>query len=83
MAVGTGLQHATAIQAITLNAAKAFGRDREYGSIQPGKRADLVLWSGDPLELSSVAERVWIGGEEQSLNTRQRQLFERYKAKGP
>jgi imidazolonepropionase-like amidohydrolase len=83
IAVGAGLQHAAAIQAITLNAAKAFGRDREYGSIQPGKRADLVLWSGDPLELSTVVERVWIGGEEQSLNTRQRQLFERYKTKGP
>jgi imidazolonepropionase-like amidohydrolase len=83
MAVGMGLTHEAALKAITLGAAQAFGHDKEVGSIEVGKRADVVLWSADPLELSSVAERMWIGGEEQSLYTRQRALVERYRVQAP
>lgn len=81
IAVGAGLSHRAAIQAITLNAARAFGKERDYGSVTVGKHADLVLWSGDPLELTSAAEHLWIGGEEQSLRSRQDDLFDRYAKK--
>ena len=81
IAVGNGLSHSGAVRAITLAVARAFGRDSEYGSVETGKRANVVLWSGDPLELSSVAEHIWIDGEEQSLSTRQRELAERYRTK--
>ena len=55
-----------------------FGKSKELGSVEKGKRANLVLWSGDPLELSSIAEKVWIDGVEQPLDNRQRQLVRRY-----
>jgi imidazolonepropionase-like amidohydrolase len=83
IAVGAGMSRRAAIQAITLNAARAFGRDRDYGSVTAGKRADLVLWSGDPLELSTLAESLWIGGEEQPLRSRQDDLFDRYASPKP
>lgn len=78
IAVAHGLDHPAALRAITLTPAEVFGKGKELGSIERGKRANLVLWSGDPLELSSFAERVWIDGVEQSLDTRQRQLVRRY-----
>ena len=73
-----GLDHAAAVMAITLTPAEAFGLADHLGSVSPGKRANLVLWSGDPLEVTSVAERIWIDGIEQPLDNRQRQLVRRY-----
>lgn len=78
LAVAYGLERAAALSAITLGPARALGLDKDVGTVAPGKRADVVLWSGDPLELSSVAERVFIAGEEQPKDTRQRALVERY-----
>ena len=77
-AVANGMPHQAALQAITLNAAQIYGQAKDLGSVQPGKRANLVLWSGDPFELSSIAERVWVDGEPMSLETRQKQLAKRY-----
>ncbi len=78
IAVSYGLPRPKALSAITLQPAKALGLDREVGSIEQGKRADLVVWSADPLELSSFAEKVFIAGVEQPLQTRQGALVERY-----
>src|SRR3569833_1088315 len=47
-AVAHGLPHAAALAAITINPARVFGIADRVGSIEPGKEADLVLWSGDP-----------------------------------
>jgi len=77
-AVAHGYPRAQALRAITLTPAEVFGKGKELGSIAKGKRANLVLWSGDPLELSSVAERIWIDGAPMSLDNRQRALAERY-----
>ena len=44
-----------------------------------GKDADVVVWSGDPFELTTGAEHVFIQGREMSRDTRQRQLLERYR----
>ena len=78
IAVSYGLPRNVALSAITLEPAKALGLDKLLGSIEAGKRADVVLWNGDPLELSSIAEKVIIGGVEQTLITRQTRLVERY-----
>ena len=78
IAVSYGLPRLRALRAITLGPAEALGLDKELGSIERDRRADLVLWSGDPLELSTVAEKVFIGGVEQPLATRQTKLVERY-----
>lgn len=78
IAVSYGLPRAKALEAITLAPAISLGLEKDVGSVERGKRADLVLWSGDPLELSSFAEKVFIGGVEQPLGTRQSKLVERY-----
>ena len=55
-------QRETALRAITLNPAKVLGLEDRIGSLAVGKDADLVLWSGDPLDVMQRALRVWIGG---------------------
>lgn len=62
-AVKSGLPYEEALKAITLNPAKVLGIDDRYGSLEVGKMADLVLWSGDPLEIQSEVEQVYIHGE--------------------
>ncbi len=74
----TGLDWASAFAAITSKPAEALGLGGEIGSLRPGRRADVVIWSGDPLELSSGVEKLWIDGVEQSLTTRQTRLRDRY-----
>lgn len=78
IAVARGLPREAALRAITSRAAEAFGKGREVGTISVGKRANLVLWSGDPLELSTVAERVFIDGRELPQQNRQLELARRY-----
>jgi imidazolonepropionase-like amidohydrolase len=63
IAVHYGLPEEAALQMVTINPAKILGIENRVGSIEPGKDADLVLWSGDPLEISSKAERVYIDGK--------------------
>jgi imidazolonepropionase-like amidohydrolase len=74
----TGLSWAEAFAAITSKPAEIAGLGAEIGSLQPGRRADVVVWSGDPLELASAVEKVWIDGVEQDLSTRQTRLRDRY-----
>ena len=66
------------MRSITSLPARIFGLAQKTGSIENGKQADLVLWDGDPFENQTVAERVWIAGAPQSLETRQKALAKRY-----
>ncbi len=63
-AVKEGLDPVVALRAITINPAKAMGVDDRVGSLAVGKDADLVLWSGDPLDVMQRALSVYIGGRE-------------------
>jgi imidazolonepropionase-like amidohydrolase len=63
MAVKGGLDFYEALKAITINPAVILGIDNILGSIEAGKRADLVLWDGSPLEILSRADLVIAGGE--------------------
>lgn len=74
----TGLDWGAAFATISSKPAEIVGLGAEIGSLRPGRRADVVLWSGDPLELASAAERVWIDGVEQSMENRQTRLRTRY-----
>jgi imidazolonepropionase-like amidohydrolase len=78
-AVANGMDRERALESVTLTPARLWGVDDRVGSIEPGKDADLVIWSGDPFELSTGAEQVFIRGVEMSKDTRQRQLLERYR----
>jgi hypothetical protein len=77
-AVANGMPWADALAALTRVPAEAFGVGGQLGSIAPGQRADLVLWSGDPLELGSLAEQVWLDGRAQPMRSRQTDLRDRY-----
>ena len=57
---------------------RVFGVAGEFGTIAPGKRADLVLWDGDPLEVSTVAQQVWLDGRAIPMRSRQTELRDRY-----
>lgn len=74
----TGLAWDAAFAAITVKPAEAIGMAGEIGSLRPGRRGDVVIWSGDPLELSTAALDVWIDGIRQPLGTRQAELLKRY-----
>ena len=79
----TGVSWDEAFAMITSRPAEMMGLGEEIGSLRPGRRADVVIWSGDPLELDSAAERVWIDGVEQDLTTRQSRLAQRYRSLAP
>jgi imidazolonepropionase-like amidohydrolase len=64
LAVKEGLDPATALAAITINPARIAGIDDRLGSIEPGKDADLVIWTGDPLDVHSRVELALIEGAE-------------------
>jgi len=64
LAVKDGLDRETALRALTINPARIAGIEDRLGSIEPGKDADLVLWSGDPLDVLSRAERAFVDGAE-------------------
>lgn len=74
---GVGLNWDQAFAAITAAPADIFGL-ADRGRLTPGAVADVVIWSGDPLELSSAPERMFIGGAEQVMDSRQRKLARRY-----
>lgn len=74
----TGLDWSDAFAAITSKPAQAIGMSSEIGSLQPGRRGDVVIWDGDPLEVTSGVDAVWIDGVRQSLETRQTRLRARY-----
>ncbi|HTW02159.1 MAG TPA: amidohydrolase [Streptosporangiaceae bacterium] len=64
LAVKEGLDSETALRAITINPARIIGVAGRLGSLEPGKDADLVIWSGDPLDVNSRAERAYQDGLE-------------------
>ena len=75
----TGVSWGEALAMITSRPAQAIGMGAEIGSLAPGRRADLVVWSGDPLEGTSAAEQVFIDGVRQPLQTHQTRLLDRYR----
>lgn len=77
-AVAYGLPHAEALRAVTLVPAQLFGVADRYGSLEPGKVANVVVWGGDPLELLTPVEHVFIRGRQVPMVSRDTQLRDRY-----
>jgi imidazolonepropionase-like amidohydrolase len=77
-AVAYGLPYEDALKAITANPSRIYGLDAVTGTIEPGRSADLVLWSGDPLEVTSAPTRVFIEGRDIPMRSRQTLLRDRY-----
>ena len=82
-AVSYGMAWDQALRAVTLSPAEIFGVGDRYGSLEPGRVANVVVWSGDPFEFTTAVEHVFIRGKEIPLRSRQTELFERYKTLPP
>ena len=78
----TGLDWNAAFAAITSVPAEAIGMGGEIGSLKAGRRGDIVIWDGDPLELGTGVAAVYIDGIKQPLRTRQDALRDRYMLPG-
>ena len=81
-AVRAGMGWTEALRAATLAPAQVLGVADTHGSLQPGKTANVVVWSGDPFEFSTSAEHVFIRGQEIDHDSRQLRLLQRYRTLG-
>lgn len=77
-AVAYGLSWEDALRAVTLAPAEVLGVAANIGALAAGRDANVVVWSGDPFEFSSVAEHVFVRGIESDRKSRQQLLTERY-----
>jgi imidazolonepropionase-like amidohydrolase len=75
--IGDGDSHNSALDAISKNVAEVYGLDG-LGEINVGDQASLVLWDGDPLEVTSYADKVFIQGQEIAMQSRSTLLRDRY-----
>ena len=82
-AVATGMTWEQALRAVTLTPAEILGVSDRYGSLEAGKVANVVIWTGDPFEFSTGVEHVFIRGKDIPLRSRQTELLERYKTLPP
>jgi imidazolonepropionase-like amidohydrolase len=77
-AVANGLPYEKGLEAIMSNPARIYGMSSRTGSLEAGMDADVVLWSGDPLEVTSAPEQVFIRGRKIPMTSRQTELRDRY-----
>lgn len=77
-AVANGLPWEAGLAGLTKVPAQTLGVDSQVGEIAPGKRADLVLWTGDPLDVANTAQQVWMDGRAIPMRSRQTELRDRY-----
>ena len=82
-AVAYGMKWEDALRAVTLAPAEVIGVSDRVGSLQVGRSANVVVWSGDPFEFATQAEHVFVRGREYTGPTREDELTNRYKNKPP
>lgn len=82
-AVANGLPWIEGLKSITSNPAQIYGVDDRVGSLQEGMQADIVVWSGDPLQVTESAEQVVINGNLINMESRQSKLRDRYLKREP
>ncbi|HEU4799586.1 MAG TPA: amidohydrolase family protein [Gemmatimonadales bacterium] len=78
-AVRNGMPWEHALRAVTRTPGELFGTTNGVGVLAPGRPADVVVWGGDPFEISTHADVVIIGGKETELRSRQTELLEKYR----
>ncbi len=80
-AVSFGLPYDAALKAVTINGAEIWGAGDKMGSIEKGKWADLVLTTGDPLEIPTQIKMMFIKGKEVDLSSKHTKLYDKYIAR--
>ena len=81
MAAAFGLPKDITLKSVTLFAARILGVDDRVGSIEKGKDATLIVTDGDPLEITTHVEMMYIQGRNVDLNNRQKMLYAKYREK--
>jgi imidazolonepropionase-like amidohydrolase len=81
LAVAYGLDADAALRALTINAAEIFGVADRYGSLAPGKIANVVVTTGDPMDVRSVVRHLFIRGRPVPLDDRHTRLYEQFRAR--
>jgi hypothetical protein len=83
VAVANGLPYQAALEGLTINPARIFGLQDKQGTVLPGSKANLVIWSGDPLEVTTISETVILDGKNTPMVSRQTLLRDRYLPQSP
>jgi imidazolonepropionase-like amidohydrolase len=81
LAIAYGLDPEEGLKAITINPARIWGVDRDYGSIEPGKVANLMVATGDPIDIRSRIREVFIKGQRMKFDDRHTELYEKFRAR--
>jgi imidazolonepropionase-like amidohydrolase len=81
LAVAYGLDPDEALRALTINPARIWGAADRLGSIEPGKVANLMLTTGDPLDVRTTVKQVFIRGEPIPMTDRHTELWEKFRAR--
>ena len=81
MAAAFGLPREQALKAVTLHAARILGVADRVGSLEVGKDATLIVTDGDPLEVTTHVEKLYIQGRDVDLSNKQKALYEKYQEK--
>jgi imidazolonepropionase-like amidohydrolase len=77
-AVSHGLSYEDGLKAVTLNPAQIFGLDSQFGTLEVGKVASVIVTNGDPLELTTEVKYLFIKGALTSTDNKQKELYEKY-----
>jgi len=78
VAVAFGMSHDDAMKALTINPAEMFGVGSELGTLEPGKMANIIVTTGDPLELNTDVKYLFIKGRLTSTDNKHKELYEKY-----
>jgi imidazolonepropionase-like amidohydrolase len=81
LSIAFGLDADEALKAMTINPARMFGVDNEYGSIEVGKVANVIVTTGDPIDIRSHIREVFVKGLRMRFNDRHTELYEIYRAR--
>jgi imidazolonepropionase-like amidohydrolase len=81
LSIAYGLDPEEALKAMTINPAQMFGVDREYGSIEVGKVANVIVTTGDPIDIRTLVKEVFVKGQRQKFDDRHTELYEKYRAR--
>jgi imidazolonepropionase-like amidohydrolase len=81
LAVAYGLDPDAALRALTINAAEIFGVADRYGSLEPGKVANVIVTTGDPMDVRSTVRHLFIRGTAVPLDDRHSRLYEQFRAR--
>ncbi len=81
VAVAYGMSHDDAMKALTINPAEMFGVGKELGTLEAGKMANIIVTTGDPLELTTSVKYLFIKGQLTSLETKHTLLWEKYRSR--